>query len=252
MAANKLVLNTDKTHLLVMASESQHRIHGNYGVELDTGNEIIFPEEHDRLLGCQIKCNFRWVEHLQNNEASLQRQLTSRINALQKISYAASFKTRKMVANGVIISRIIYAIQLWGGTSDLLLNMLQILQNRAARIVTRRSIYTSQRDLLMQCGWLNIRQLVALHDMVLVYKTLKEKKPVALYKSLSKSFSYRTRAATTGALVDNYRTTKDISKDSFLIRATKVWNTLPPEVRVASSLTLFKTQLKNWIQISMS
>ena len=55
-----------------------------------------------------------WVEHLMNNEASIQRQLTSRINALQKISYAATFKTRKIVA---------------------------------ARIVTRKSIYTSQNEL---------------------------------------------------------------------------------------------------------
>ena len=55
-----------------------------------------------------------WVEHLLNNEASIQRQLTSRINALQKISYAATFKTRKIVA---------------------------------ARIVTRKSIYTSQNEL---------------------------------------------------------------------------------------------------------
>ena len=129
-----------------------------------------------------------------------------------------------------------------------MLNMLQVLQNRAARIVTRKSIYTSQKELLTQCGWLNVRQLVTLHDMVLVYKALREKKPVALYKSFSKSFSYRTRAAATGALVDNYRTTKDITKDSFLIRATKVWNTLPPDVRVASSLTLFKGRLKKWIQ----
>ena len=252
MAANKLVLNTDKTHLLVMASEKQHRLYGNYGVELDTGSEIILPEEHDRLLGCQIKCNFRWVEHLLNHEASLQRQIISRINALKKISYAATFKTRKMVANGVIMSRIIYAIQLWGGASDFLLNILQVLQNRAARIVTRKCIYTSQKELLKQCGWLNVRQLVSLHDMVLVYKTLREKKPVSLYKCLSKSFTYRTRAASTGALVDNYRTTKDITKTSFLIRATKVWNTLPPEVRVAKSLPVFKSMLKNWIQINVS
>ena len=47
MAANKLVLNIEKTHLLVMTSATQHRLHGNYGVELDTGNEIILPEEHD-------------------------------------------------------------------------------------------------------------------------------------------------------------------------------------------------------------
>ena len=69
-----------------------------------------------------------------------------------------------------------------------------------------------------------------------------------MYRSLSKSFSYKTRAAATGALVDNYRTTKDITKDSFLIRATKVWNTLTPDVRVASSLQLFKGRLKKWIQ----
>ena len=99
---------------------------------------------------------------------------------------------------------------------------------------------------------MNVRQLVSLHDMALVYKTLREKKPVSLYKCLSKSFTYRTRAASTGALVDNYRTTKDVTKSSFLIRATKVWNTLPPEVRVARSLPVFKSMLKNWIQINVS
>ena len=60
MSANKLVLNTDKTHLLVMASETQHRLYGNYGVELDTGNEIILPEEHDRLGAIQLLCNTIW------------------------------------------------------------------------------------------------------------------------------------------------------------------------------------------------
>ena len=252
MAANRLVLNTDKTHVLVMASDTQHRRYGNYDVELDTGNEIIKPEEHDRMLGCQIKCDFKWGEHLQNNESSLRRQITSRINALQKISFTASFKTRKMVANGVIISRIIYAVQLWGGTSDYLLNMLQVLQNRAARIVTKRSVYTSQDELLKQCGWLNVHQLVAYHDLVLVYKVLREKKPVALHRSLSKSFSYRTRAAATGALLDNFRSTKDITKSSFLIRATKLWNKLPPEVRVARSLLGFKSMLRDWIQKNVS
>ena len=107
MAANKLVLNSDKTHLMVMASKAQHRLYGNYGVELDTGTETIVPQENERLLGCQINCDFTWQEHLQGNEASVQRQLTSRINALKKISFSASFATRKMVANWVVLSRII-------------------------------------------------------------------------------------------------------------------------------------------------
>ena len=93
-----------------------------------------------------------------------------------------------------------------------------------------------------------MHQLVALQDMVLTYKTLQEKKPVALFRSLSKSFTYRTRAATTGALVDNYKTTKDITKDSFLVRATKLWNSLLPEIRVARSLPTFKSKLRDWIK----
>jgi hypothetical protein len=77
MASNRLVLNSDKTHLLVMASSTQHRLHGNYGVQLDTGSEIILPQDNERLLGCQISSNFKWKDHIQDNEFSLQRQLTS-------------------------------------------------------------------------------------------------------------------------------------------------------------------------------
>ena len=235
-----------------MASRTQHRLHGNYGVELDTGNEIILPQEHERLLGCEISNNFSWKEHLQDNEYSLQRQMTSRINALKKISFSASFKTRKMIANGVVISRIIYVISLWGGTIDYLLKMLQVLQNRAARFVTKKDIFTSQKQLLLECGWMSVRQLAAFHSLVQVYKTLHSMKPVTLHNTLSKSFSYRTRAASTGAMVDNNRNTSDISKQSFLVCSTKLWNELPPTVRQARNLRQFKIQLKNWINVNVA
>ena len=204
------------------------------------------------MLGCEISCDFTWKEHLRDNEGSLHRQITSRINALKKISYSASFKTRKMIANGVVLSRIIYAIQLWGGTNDYLLKMLQVLQNRAARFVTKDDIFTSQRKLLLQCGWMSVKQLATFHSLVQIYKTLSVQKPVTLHNTLSRAFSYRTRAASTGALVDNNRTTSDISKKSFLVISTKHWNDLPQAVRQAANLRTFKTKLKNWIQLNVT
>ena len=91
MASNKLVLNSDKTRLLVMAPEPKHKKHGNYGIQLDTGKELILPQDHEKLLGVQISSNFTWNEHLKNNEFSAHRQITSRINPLKKISHSASF-----------------------------------------------------------------------------------------------------------------------------------------------------------------
>ena len=248
MAANKLVLNGDKTHLLVMASEAKHKKHGNFGVFLDTGQEIIHPQDHEKLLGCSISSNFTWNEHLRNSDFSLHRQITSRINALRKISHSASFETRKMIANGIVISRIIYVIQLWGGTKDYLLKMLQVLQNKAARFVTKCDIYTIQKKLLLQCGWLSVKQLVEYHSLVLVFKTKVEQKPVFLHQTLSRSFNYRTRAASTGSIVLNKPTSGEISRDAFITKSTRMWNSLPPQIKQAESLQKFKWKLKSWIK----
>ena len=50
MAKNKLVLNGDKTHLMVMSSFKKHKKHGDYGITLNTGNEIIEPSQNEKLL----------------------------------------------------------------------------------------------------------------------------------------------------------------------------------------------------------
>ena len=252
MASNRLVLNSDKTHLLVMASRKKHKKNGDYGIYLNTGSEIISPQAHEKLLGCTISSDFTWNEHLVNSESSLQRQLTSRINALRKISHSASFETRKMIANGIVMSRIIYVIQVWGGTKDYLIKTLQILQNKAARFVTKLDIFTSQKTLLLQCGWLSVQQLVEYHSLVLVFKSKLEKKPVFLQKYLSKPFNYRTRASSTGCIVLNEKTTSDISKDSFLLKSTKMWNLLPPHIKQAATHQEFKWKVKAWIKLNVA
>ena len=130
MNANKLVLNTDKTHLLVMATPYQHKHFEDFGIILNTGTEAIEPIYSEKLLGGHITNDFKFNEHLKDNDNSAFKSLTSCVNALAKISSVASFKTRKMVANGIVISKLVYLIQWWGGCSDYLITYLQVLQNR--------------------------------------------------------------------------------------------------------------------------
>ena len=108
MANNKLILNSDKTHLLIMTSTSKHRIHQDYDIKLDTGNEIIEPEKYELLLGGFVSNDLTWNEHIRDNKKSMIKKLTSRINILTKVAQIADFKTRKMIANGIIMSTIIY------------------------------------------------------------------------------------------------------------------------------------------------
>ena len=243
MSMNRLALNTDKTHVLIMASAQQHNKHGNFGVVLNTGAEIITPSDDERLLGAQVSNNFLWNAHIFGNEKSMVKMFTSRINA--------SFKTRKMIANGLVMSRIVYLIQVYGNASEYLLRFLQVLQNKAARVVTRLRWGTETATLLRQVGWLSVKQLYVFHSLILVFKMMKEGNPVYLKDRFRTNFAYQTRQATGCCFVITETPKSEKSRKSFVHNSTLLWNSLPVEIRKIDKIEMFRNKLKEWIKLNV-
>ena len=210
---------------------------------------MIEPIKSEKLLGIHIQDDLKWTEYIQNNDKSLIKQLTSRLNALKMISGVANFKTRLMVANGIFCSKLIFQISLWGGTEEYLLNSLQVVQNKAARFVTRRGRYTHVVDLLNQCGWLSVRQLVFFHSVALIHKTLQTTFPKFIFNKLSTEFPYNTRLAQSESvrMGPEFKSKLELTEKSFMNRATVSYNNLPATLRKISSLEKFKKQLKVWV-----
>ena len=112
MNANKLVINAEKTHLMVMARKGNK---AREQVSMNAGGYTISPTETEKLLGGILHQSLDWKQHLQGHKASLMTQLCSRLNGLKKVCVNASFRTRLMIANGVFMSKLSYLIILWGG-----------------------------------------------------------------------------------------------------------------------------------------
>ena len=218
-------------------------------VSLQAGNHIIQPSESEKLLGCNIHQGMKWKEHVQTNTGSLIRQLTSRVNALRKLAVNATFQTRLMAANAVFISVLSYLIPLWGGCEGYLIKALQVIQNKAARCVTRQSWFTPTRRLLSQCSWLSIRQLVFYHTVLTFYKILKSSKPLYLSNKLSRDYPYPTRLAAGGCVryTDSQIAESSLTEKSFLCRGTRDYNSIPADLKAITSLQTFKKKLKVWI-----
>ena len=96
------------------------------------------------------------------------------------MSQVADFKTRKLLANGLFMSKLVYLMPLWWGCDKFVIKALQIVQNKAARSVTKLGIFTPIRTLLKQCAWLSVNQSIFFHTVVLLYKTLQNQSPVYL------------------------------------------------------------------------
>ena len=75
MVANRLVINSDKTHLVVMASKKNEA--ARQTVELRAGQFKILPSPTEKLLGCNINQNLKCQTHIQTGENSLIRQLNN-------------------------------------------------------------------------------------------------------------------------------------------------------------------------------
>ena len=241
MESNKLVINADKTHLVVMGKKKFNNTRG--AVQLVAGQHTIAPSETEKLLGCHIHQSLKWKEHVQTNNQSLIRQLTSRLNALRKLAINAPFKTRLMAANSVFISVLTYLIPLWGASEGYLVKALQVVQNKVARCVTKATWFTATRQLLKQCGWMSVRQLTFYHTVLTMYKILKSGRPQYLRQKLSSDFPYPTRQATGGHVRFNADST---AEGSFISRGTKEFNRIPDDMKAISSLPTFKRKLKMW------
>ena len=108
-------------------------------VKIYTPTKIILPSESEKILGIRIQNDLRWTQFLrENKDDNLIQSLYQRVNASSLLSNIADFKTRKMLANGISMSRAIYMITIWSSCTKEMLNSIQVIQNRAARLVTKK------------------------------------------------------------------------------------------------------------------
>ena len=121
---NKLKVNDDKTHLLVMTTRQKRRFLDTSSISIHTPTSTISPSDVEKLLGVQIHKDMRWAEHVLGSDESLIKALKRRLAALKKITYIASFRTRKAVANGIFMSKLIYVMPLWSGCEEYLVKAL--------------------------------------------------------------------------------------------------------------------------------
>ena len=243
MNNNKLVINPDKTHLMVMAGRGLAPQRER--VSMMAGVYNIKPTETETLLGGHIHQSLHWNQHIRDHEGSLIRQLTYRINGLKRIARNSTFQTKLMIANGAVMSKLVYLITVWGGATQYLLKAVQTQQLIAARAVCGfQSSRWSKKQLLGKVDWLSVRQLVYYHTVLQVHKTMTTGQPRPLHASQPTDHPYMTRNAAAGNIRygENMTSTK-----TFKYRAMAWYNPIPTEVKTGTIQTV-KGKLKAWVK----
>ena len=236
MLSNKLKLNADKTHLMTVGTSARlQKQESQVVVKMDG---CVLQESKDKfetLLGCQIEPTLKW--HKQVEE--LQKKLKKRLTALNNLRNIIPYNLRKTITEGLFTSVLVYCLPLFGGCDKFEMQALQIMQNKAARLVTHSQLRTSRQEIYNQVGWMTVNQLVYYHSALSTFRTRNSQEPEYLNNIMSRN----NRADK--IIIPN--TTLTLAKNSYCYRGSAQWNSLPDFIRNNKRISQFKTRLKKWI-----
>ena len=134
-------------------------------------------------------------------------------------------------------------------TSNLNVERISKLQKRAARKILQADYLTPSSLMLEELGWLSILKRLVLNKAILRFKALNKLTPTCitdLLKPVPESHSLSLRSSV-NALLLIPRSRTALYDSSFSYSESKLWNSLPKSLRTASSLSEFKTGLKNYV-----
>ena len=217
-------------------------------IHLEMDNQLIEPSRFERLLGVLISRNCKFNHHIKDSDHSLIKQLQRRLTALRIICKDASFQQRKLLVQGLFISKLSFCISSWGGFMGKYLHELEVLQNAAARIVTRSPMTTRLSKLYKELGWLRLTSMLKYFDQLQLQSIRQKRHPKDMYEIIGESFTHDhfTRSRNRGLIqLTNRNTARNtLLYNSFIPRAVRDYNSLPDHIKIAESRQIFKKSLK--------
>ena len=173
LQGNKLSLNVVKTQAMIIGSKPKIKeLKNNLRClpSFRVGGEEIDLINETKYLRVVIDNCLTWENHI----SAVQKKISRAIGLLK---YARNFVQTVTLMNlyrSIIEPHFSYV---WGSCGALKLDVLQKLQNKAARMVTNSPFDASAAPLLQRLGWPSVQKLIDKETGSMVYKSLNSLTP---------------------------------------------------------------------------
>jgi len=240
--ANKLLLNVNKTKMIVFRSQKCNKDIDSFPVIMD--NETLLRVEHETFLGLELDENLRWYPQCRKASVKIGRSIAS----MRKVKRFVGANALKTIYNSMILPHLSYGIAAWGGTFDKATKRIKVQQKKAIRMITKARAMEHTEPRLKKLKILKLVDLYKYHVGNLVYDCLNDHAPQLMNTLFTKRS--KTRTTQTRGEQDKPNNVQFIKgkvssmKRSFPCRGAEVWNDLPVEIQAILKKSKFKSALK--------
>ena len=243
MTSNYLLLNSDKTEIIVLGPKHlrDQLIDGNFTLDGIT----ITSRATVKNLGVTFDQDMSFQSHI--------KQITKiaffHLRNIAKVRHILSQSDAEKLVHAFVTSRLDYCNSLLSGCPAKSLNSLQLVQNAAARVLTgaRRGDHITPS--LASLHWLPVKYRIEFKILLLTYKAYNGLAPQYLKDLIEPRKSDRPGRSQYAKMLEPPKKIPKVKTGAraFKYQAPQLWNLLPVLVREADTLCIFKTRLKTFL-----
>ena len=156
--------------------------------------------------------------------------------------------TSERLVHAFVTTRLDHCNSLLYGLPQREIEKLQHVQNTAARIVTRSNKRKHITPILKELHWLPIQSRIKFKLGLITFKAVNNLAPSYIRDLLKIHKPSRCLRSASKNLLEEPRTiTKTYGDRTFRKAGSVVWNSLPDELRLETSINIFKNKLKTFL-----
>ena len=187
-----------------------------------------------------INQHLNWHDHIEQ----LQSKMAKRLGVLKRIKHLLPVYVRRIYVSTMVIPILEYASIVWSDKNNkVLMDSIQVLQNKAAKLVLDRATHSSSTQALLDLNWMNLSTRRLMQRGFIMHNFINDSERNSMITRGSDYHSHNTRSKET---IRSIRSKANWGLLRSFNSALTDWNSLPEDMRCLPCNAFKISLLKNF------
>ena len=241
LRANKLSINVDNTKLIIFRPREKNLPQIS---PLIIDNNIIELVETTKLLGVYIDQHLTWKTHIN----VICKRIAKSTGLIYKTSFYLNHNSLLSLCYVLIFPYLTYCNLIWASTYVTNLQRIYLLQKWTVQLISKADYRAPHKPLFTKTKILDIFSIYSLQVSSFMYLYYNNLLPLSFRKIFQTGSQIHHYATRNSESCRTHPCKTNIKKFSILFQGPKIWNSLPTDIKAATSFYSFKRLMKIFLR----